>query len=159
MVDKNDPFMAKLGKGERWAAGSAGTLALIASAGLTIAATIWDKTVNSIGVGSLFAIALVLLVLAVAGRLPASVSATDKGLSVSFASGVAAGAEKATAKAKAQVAEAISQDREELEKRISKAQAPGDVSQVLDDMTERIQNNVVAPSVSELLPAIKQPNA
>jgi len=159
MVDKNDPLMAKLGNGERCAAGIVGGLALIASAGLTIAATFWDKTVNSIGVGCLFAISLVLLVLAVAGRLPASVSASDKGLSVSFASGVAAGAEKATAKAKAQVAEAISQDRKELEERISKAEAPDDVNQVLDDMTQRLQNNVVTPSVAELLPAINQPNA
>ena len=83
MVDKNDPLMAKLGNGERYAAGIVGGLALIASAGLTIAATFWDKTVNSIGVGCLFAISLVLLVLAMAGRLPASVSASDNGLSVS----------------------------------------------------------------------------
>jgi hypothetical protein len=152
VVDKSDPLMTKLGQGERWLAGAAGILALIVSGGLTVWTAMSDKTVNSVGVGSLFAISLVLLVLTVAGRLPANVSVTNSGFDVGFVSGAAAGAEKATEKAKEQITATIAEGRADLEERFSQAQTPEDVKPVLDDMMRQIHDKVITPTVSELIP-------
>lgn len=98
MVDTKDPLQLKLSEVERWLAGFIGVVVLVV-AGFTTVVGAWQEwTINSVAMGALFAVGLVLFVLAVGGRLPATVSVSDKGFALGYVAGAQDTAEKAAEK-------------------------------------------------------------
>lgn len=95
MVDSNDPLQMKLSTGEKWLAGIVGGIVLLAASYTAVVGAWQDWAINSVAIGALFAISLVLLVLGVTGRLPATVSVSDKGFALGYLAGVEDTAQKA----------------------------------------------------------------
>lgn len=100
VVDKDDPQLLRLVAWEKIFCGAVGGVVLLAAALTTVIGAWKDWTVNSVAIGALFAVGLVLLVLAVAGRLPNSVSVSDKGFALGYVAGAKETAENAAEKMK-----------------------------------------------------------
>jgi uncharacterized membrane protein len=100
MVDKKDPLQLKLSTSEKWLAGIVGFIVLVVASFTAVFGAWKEWTINSVAMGALFAVGLVLLVLGVAGRLPATVSVSDKGFALGYVAGAEDTAQKAAEKTK-----------------------------------------------------------
>jgi hypothetical protein len=72
-----------------------GCIVLLVAATRPVVGAWQDWTINSVAIGAPFAISLVLLLLGVTGRLPATVSVSDKGFALGYLAGVEDTAQKA----------------------------------------------------------------
>jgi hypothetical protein len=94
---------------QRGFSGTLGTIVLVA-AGSTSVVGAWQKwTVNSVAMGAMFAVGIVLLLTSLSGRLPTTLSVTDKGFSVGYSAGSKDTANKAAEKNKIAVSSAAKQ--------------------------------------------------
>ncbi|WP_123995670.1 MULTISPECIES: hypothetical protein [Streptomyces] len=131
----------------RWLAGILGIAALV----MGVYAT-FEKDANSVGVGGIFLVGIILLLSALGGRLPASIS-LGKDTNVLFSAaqqGVRAGTasqaevSKKTAK---EVGEGLPQS---LVSEFVEAKSEKEVRDLVDRLTDRINANISVPAAPEV---------